>query len=121
VQLEDPHKQGRRVSLPLRDAALSTSGNYENFFEVAGRRYSHILDPRTGLPVQGVAACSVIAPTCAESDAWATACFVYGVEDSLKRFGERLAVRFTVIPPEPAAAKFVVRQSAIFPQTPAPE
>jgi thiamine biosynthesis lipoprotein ApbE len=81
--------------IPLRDAAVSTSGNYENFFEVNGRRYSHILDPRSGLPVQGLAACTVIAPTCMESDAWATAAFVYGVSNTLARFGDRLAVQFT--------------------------
>lgn len=114
VQLEDPRKAGRRTTIPLRDAAVSTSGDYENFFTVAGRRYSHILNPRTGWPVEGLAACSVIAPTCVESDAWATACFVYGVEKSLAKFGSRLALRFTLAPvnhrdPGP------VRSSAHFP------
>jgi len=98
VQLEDPAKQGRRVTIPLRDAALSTSGNYENYFEVDGKRYSHILDPRTGLPVAGIASCTVIAPTCMESDAWATACFVMGVEKSLAKFGDRFAMRFVMTP-----------------------
>lgn len=98
VLLEDPTKSGRRISVPLRDAALSTSGNYENFFEVDGRRYSHLLNPRTGLPVEGVAACTVIAPTSMESDAWATALFVLGSEESLRRFGEGLAFRMTLMP-----------------------
>lgn len=96
VQLEDAHKRGRRTSVRLRDAALSTSGNYENFFEIDGRRYAHILDPRTGFPVQGVAACSVIAPRCIESDALATACIVYGVHRSFERFGNRFPMRFTL-------------------------
>ncbi len=77
VQIEDPQKQGSRVNIPLRDAALSTSGNYENFFEVNGRRYSHILNPRTGLPIEGLAACTVIAPTCAESDAFSSYCSAF--------------------------------------------
>lgn len=94
VQLEDPEKGGRRVEVRLRDAALSTSGDYENFFVHEGRRYSHILDPRTGIPVRGVASCTVVAPTCVESDAWATACFVYGVRESLKDFGGRFSIRF---------------------------
>jgi len=111
VQLDDPHKKGQRVSLPLRDAALSTSGNYENFFEVNGRRYSHILNPRTGLPVAGIAACTVIAPTCAESDAWATALFVLGVEKSLNEFGRRFPVRFTTI----SDGTLAVRQAKSFP------
>ena len=115
VQLEDPHKEGQRVSIPLRDAALSTSGNYENFFEVNGRRYSHILNPRTGLPVEGIAACTVIAPTCAESDAWATALFVLGVEQSLERFGPTRAIRFTVPPTTNKTSAWHVRQSPNFP------
>jgi thiamine biosynthesis lipoprotein len=64
VQLEDPRMSGAREEIPLRDAALSTSGDYENYFEYEGRRYSHILNPRTGFPVEGVVACTVIAPTC---------------------------------------------------------
>jgi thiamine biosynthesis lipoprotein len=115
VQLEDPRKRGQRVSIPLREAALSTSGNYENFFEVEGRRYSHILDPRTGMPVQGIAACTVIAPTCAESDAWATAGFVYGAERSVQRFSDRFAVRFTLLPENDAAALPQVVETSGFP------
>lgn len=111
VQLEDPRKKGQRVSIPLRDAALSTSGNYENFFEVNGRRYSHILNPRTGLPIEGLAACTVIAPTCAESDAWATALFVYGASPSLTQYSDRFAIRFV----ERMADEFIVRTTPTFP------
>jgi thiamine biosynthesis lipoprotein len=84
VQLEDPAKGGARTRVYLGDAALSTSGSYENFFEIDGRRYSHLLDPRTGWPVEGVVACTVTAPTCLESDAWATAAFVMGPERFLR-------------------------------------
>ena len=96
IRLEDPQKRGFRVSIPLRDGALSTSGNYENFFEVDGKRYSHILDPRTGLPVQGMASCTVTAHTCLQTDALATACFVLGKEESLKRFGQKIGIRFVL-------------------------
>ena len=115
VQLEDPRKQGRRIKVALRDAALSTSGNYENFFEVNGVHYSHILNPRTGRPVQGVAACTVIAPTCMESDALATACFVFGVEKSMAKLGERYPMRFTLTPTHAGAPVWPVRQTATFP------
>jgi thiamine biosynthesis lipoprotein len=115
VQLEDPGKEGRRVKIPLRDAALSTSGNYENYFEIEGVRYSHILNPRTGRPVQGVAACTVIAPTCIESDALATACFVYGVERSLAKFGPRLPMRFTLISSNRAEGVWSIRNGDSFP------
>jgi thiamine biosynthesis lipoprotein len=96
VQLEDPGKAGQRASIRLRDQALSTSGSYENFFIHDGKRYSHILDPRTGLPVQGIASCSVIATTCTESDAWSTALFVLGPERALPEFGPKMPVLFGI-------------------------
>lgn len=89
VQIEDPTKEGKRRALKLRDAAVSTSGSYENYFVAEGQRYSHILNPRTGMPVQDVASCTVIAPTCMESDAWATALFVLGPEKAILQFGRR--------------------------------
>ncbi|HEX7859443.1 MAG TPA: FAD:protein FMN transferase [Verrucomicrobiae bacterium] len=94
VQIEDPLKAGKRKTVFLREGALSTSGNYENYFEVDGVRYSHILNPQTGLPVQGIASCTVTAATCTESDAYATAFFVLGIEKSLKDFSNELAIRF---------------------------
>jgi len=96
VFLEDPNKRGARIQVRLRDAALSTSGDYENFFEVNGTRYSHILDPRTGMPVQGVAACTLVAPTCMESDAWATACMILGPDGSFSLITNRFSARFTL-------------------------
>ena len=114
VQLEDPAKEGRRTKVPLRDAALSTSGNYENYFEMDGVRYGHILNPRTGWPVQGLAACTVIAPTCIDSDAMATACFVYGMEKSLSKFGARFPMRFTLLPANPVQMVWTVRQTTSF-------
>jgi len=102
VQIEDPEKRGHRTTITLKDAAISTSGNYENCFTVDGKRYAHILNPRTGMPVEGVASCTVIAATCMESDALATALFVYGPDRTAKRFGDRINVRFSraVAPPD---------------------
>lgn len=69
------------VAVPLKDAALATSGDYRNFFESGGRRYSHILDPTTGAPVQReLVSASVLAPDCATADALATAAIVLGEE-----------------------------------------
>ena len=62
--------------------AVATSGDYEQFFELDGRRYTHILDPRTGRPVAGLAQVTVVARTAAEADALSTACFVLGPEAS---------------------------------------
>jgi len=69
---------GRMATVTLRDEALSTSGSYEQFFEVDGKRYSHLLDPRTGVPAQGMGSASVIASSATESDALSTAFFVLG-------------------------------------------
>ncbi len=95
VQIEDPAKRGQRTTITLKDSAISTSGNYENYFTVDGKRYAHILNPRTGMPVEGVDSCTVIAPTCMESDALATALFVYGPQRTAKRFGNTINVRFS--------------------------
>jgi thiamine biosynthesis lipoprotein len=63
---------------------LATSGDYRNFFVAAGKRYSHIIDPRTGYPVDhGAAAVTVIAPTAMAADAWATALLVLGPKAGL--------------------------------------
>ena len=95
VQIEDPQKRGQRTTIHVKDSAISTSGNYENYFTVDGKRYAHILNPRTGMPAEGVDSCTVIAPTCMESDALATALFVYGPQRTAKRFGDTIDVRFS--------------------------
>lgn len=64
----------------LRDESLSTSADYEQAREIGGKPYSHILDPRTGWPVEGMWSSTVIAPEAAESDALSTAAFVLGLE-----------------------------------------
>jgi thiamine biosynthesis lipoprotein len=64
----------------LRNESLATSGDYEQFFEVDGRIYSHILDPRTGEPAQGIWSAWAKAPNGAWADALSTAFFVLGVE-----------------------------------------
>ena len=81
LDLRGPGVPGSAVAtVRLRNEALSTSGSYEKFFEAGGRRYSHILDPRTGQPASGLAGVSVIAPRTIDTEAWATALFVNGAE-----------------------------------------
>lgn len=58
--------------------AVATSGNYERFVELDGKRYAHIIDPRTGYPVTGMASVTVVSPNGTESDALSTALFVAG-------------------------------------------
>jgi thiamine biosynthesis lipoprotein len=68
----------------LSDKGFATSGDYRNYFEAGGRTYSHILDPRTGHPIQsGVVSASVMADTCTLADGLATALMVMGPEAGL--------------------------------------
>ncbi len=71
-------------ALSLRDKAMATSGDYRNFFEKNGKRYSHILDPKTGYPVtNNVVSVSVIADNCTFADGLATALMVMGHEKGI--------------------------------------
>lgn len=81
VGVADPlHPERRLAEIWLRDQALGTSGASVQFFRHKGKRYGHILDPRTGWPAEGVFSATVIAPTAAEADALATAFYVLGVD-----------------------------------------
>ncbi len=65
-------------TLRLRDQALATSGSGKQFFHFAGQRYSHIIDPRTGWPAQGMMSTTVVCRSGAVADALATGLFVMG-------------------------------------------
>jgi thiamine biosynthesis lipoprotein len=71
---------GRLARLRLRNVALGTSGAGEQFFELDGIRYAHVIDPRTGRPCSGIVSASVVTTDAARADALATAFFVGGVE-----------------------------------------
>ncbi len=88
VALRDPQSPwsavGQRV-LELREGGLATSGDYFNFVEIDGQRYSHILDPRTGRPVEhALTSVSVVAKNCLQADALATAILVLGPRAGLE-------------------------------------
>lgn len=68
----------------LENQAVSTSGDLEQFVEIAGIRYSHIVDPRTGIGVKGRMSCTVVAPRCVDSDAAATAFCVLNSESGMR-------------------------------------
>lgn len=91
VAVSDPSDREHPVRFAqLRDAALSTSGVSEKFVVVDGRRYSHLFDPRTGMPVEGMCQASVVAPSATDSDALTKAPIVLSREDTLRLFeGEK--------------------------------
>ena len=88
--------------LHLRDAALGTSGGGEQFFEVNGVRYGHVIDPRTGWPASGVRSASVVAATAADADALSTAFLVGGLDLARRYCAARHDVLAIVTPDEGA-------------------
>jgi thiamine biosynthesis lipoprotein len=73
-----------QARIRLDNLALATSGNYRKFFIEDGIKYSHTIDPRTGYPVRHtLLSATIIAPTGAVADAWATACMVGGKEEAI--------------------------------------
>ncbi len=101
VAIEKPQPQQRAIQRIVRitHQGVATSGNYRNFFEHDGRRYSHIINPKTGQPVyHELASATVVSPTCMEADAWATALMVLGLQRSLSLAEEQgLAVLLIAI------------------------
>ena len=87
IEAPDLERRAPHSILALQDAAVATSGDYRHWVLAGGRRLSHTMDPRRGAPLMAPpASVSVVARTCAEADAWATALMVLGPET-----GARLA------------------------------
>lgn len=80
VTLRDPF-DGNKVGdvIGLRNYSMSTSANYERFFKLGGKTYGHIMDPRTGMPTEGVLSVAVFAPATCQSDALTKPFFILGV------------------------------------------
>ena len=77
--IQHPRRPASAIaSVELRDGALATSGDYERYLEVGGRRYCHILDPRSGWPMQHWQSVSVIAPVCIAAGALSTIAMLMG-------------------------------------------
>ena len=81
VGVVNPNENGISIALKLNDLSIATSGDYMNYFEVNGKRYSHTINPKTGRPItHNLASVSVIDPSCMIADAYATAFDVLGPE-----------------------------------------
>lgn len=92
-----PHR--RLATILLQDRGLSTSGSGVQSFRHGGKRYGHILDPRTGLPAETMLSVTVVAPTAAEADALSTAFYVLGVENARRYCDNHQEVGAILIPP----------------------
>jgi thiamine biosynthesis lipoprotein len=85
IGIQHPRSPSELIAVvELKGRAIATSGDYEQFFEVEGTRYHHILDPATGRPARGCQSVSVIAGDDVTADALATALFVMGVEKGME-------------------------------------
>ena len=79
VGIRDPRDKSKIINIvELTDAAVATSGNYEQYYLINNKRWSHIVDPNSGYPQKDVISSTVIAPTAMEADALATALCVLG-------------------------------------------
>jgi len=85
VGIRDPRNDGQvAISVPLENEAISTSGDYERYFEEGDVRYHHILQPSTGAPASGVHSATVFGPDAVITDALSTSVFVMGVDQGLR-------------------------------------
>lgn len=81
VGISNPENPSKIISwFPVNNAAVATSGNYEKYVTLEGKRYSHIIDPRSGMPVSGIKSVTVFAPKAELANAFATAVFIMGIE-----------------------------------------
>jgi len=81
IGIAHPLRPGQRLrELALNYVAVSTSGSQKQFFRYGGRRYSHLIDPRSGQPAEGVFTATVLAPTATLAELLSTAFFVLGAE-----------------------------------------
>jgi len=81
IGIAHPLRPGQRLrELALNDVAVSTSGSQKQYFRHGGKRYSHLIDPRSGQPAEGVFTATVLAPSATAAELLSTAFFVLGVE-----------------------------------------
>lgn len=113
VAIESPDFLQRKVHkiLALKDYSIATSGDYRNYFEVDGERYSHSIDPFSGIPVQHkLASVTVIHQNCSRADGLATAMLIMG-EQRAKEFAQQHKIK----------AYFIERQGTEFKEYVSPE
>lgn len=84
IGIVDPNAAGRVFSrMNITDIAVATSGNYEKYVMIDGKRYSHTIDPRTGIPVTGIKSVTILCPNAEIADALATPVMIMGIRAGL--------------------------------------
>ncbi len=100
IAIEKPNSAKRELQkvLPITDKAMATSGDYRNFFEQNGQRFSHTIDPRTGYPItHKLASVTILSDTCMQADAWATALMVLGPDVGYQTAVQQKIAAFFII------------------------
>jgi thiamine biosynthesis lipoprotein len=98
IGVRDPRRPGELAAvLPLADVAISTSGDYERYFEEDGVRYHHVLDPRTGASATGVHSVTIIAGDGLTTEALSKSVFVLGLEKGMRLVESRKGVDAVVV------------------------
>jgi thiamine biosynthesis lipoprotein len=112
IEKPDPERREVAQAISLTDVSVATSGDYRNYFDLGGERYSHTIDPRTGYPVRhDLVSVTVIDESAMQADAWATALTVLGGEEAFSLAEENgLAVYFI----RSKADSFVASHTASF-------
>ena len=106
VAITNPLNKNKAFALlPLNNGAVVTSGNYEKYVEFDGKRYTHIIDPRTGYPSSGIISVTVFAPKAELADALATSVFVMGKDIGLDRINQLPNIECIIIDEKGAIIK----------------
>lgn len=98
IGIADPNVANHLFSyINITDMSVATSGNYEKFVEINGKRYSHTIDPRTGMPVSGIKSVTIISPFAELSDALATPVMIMGTDIGLDLLNQMKQVAALII------------------------
>lgn len=98
IGIVDPEDESRfLVWLDASNTSIVTSGNYEKYFTCGGKRYAHIIDPRTGYPTTGLKSVTIITPNAELADALATSVFVLGETEGLELINQLKGVECLII------------------------
>ena len=98
IAIADPENQNKAFSyLDISGVAVATSGNYEKFVMIGGKKYSHTIDPKTGFPVSGIKSVTIICPNAELADAMATPVTVLGVNAGLNLINQMQQIACIII------------------------
>lgn len=101
VGIRHPDRKNEVIArIPLEDAALSTSGDYERYFDENGERYHHIIDPKTGRSASKVRSATIIGPTATRTDGLSKTAFVLGPEKAIEIYNRMEDVDAVLVTPE---------------------